>query len=159
MRLRDTKRDFTDIGNDFLTFFITVFASFVTRYVSVLCDLIRILIAGKRWREREMVIELKRETEREREGERGKEREREREKEMELKRERFRKRKGQKKVDANILRKVKRCGALRKCPPPVGKLENIALKRKITISSNFLSFSFFYFLFFIVLLCAVYSIN
>ena len=53
---------------------------------------------------------------------------------MELKRERVRKREGQKKVDANILRKVKRCGTLRKCPPAVGKLENIAYIRKITIS-------------------------
>ena len=103
MILRDTKRDFTDIGNDFLTFSITVFASFVTRYVGVLCALIRILIAGKRWRERERESEgdrfkkrnrerekereLKRETEREKEREVKKEREREREKEMELKRE------------------------------------------------------------------------
>ena len=74
---------------------------------------------------------------------------------MEVKRERVRKRKGQKKVEANILRKVKRCGTLRKCPPAVGKLENIALKRKITISSNFLSFSFFYFFNSFVVCCFV----
>ena len=88
-----------------------------------------------RVREREKEINLKRE----------REVEREREKEMEVKRERVRKRKGQKKIEANILRKVKRCGALRKCLPAVGSLH-----REITISSNFLSFSFFKFIFLIL---------
>ena len=139
MILRDTKRDFTDSGNDFLTFSITVFASFVTRYVGVIVCFDQNLDRRKEMeRVRERVSEcesdgdkFKRERERERERERG------REKEIEVKRERVRKREGQKKVEANILRKVKRCGALRKCPPPVRKLENIAYIRKFTISSNF----------------------